>query len=281
LPRRSLAIDWNPMVEPPIPTAVRFRTAAPHYLKGRPPYSPRLIERVARICGLNKAHRVMDLGCGPGQLAVALSPYVGEVVALDPEPSMLRVAADHAAQAGAAIRFVEGSSNDLGPELGTFRMVAIGRAFHWMDRERTLARLDDRLEDDGAVALFRDRYPDVPDNAWRQPYKDILEEFAAGDTPRIRHRPPEFPAHEAVLLASTFCRLERVAAIDRQSTSIEAFVDRAFSMSSTAPGRLGARAELLASQVRELMATYAVDGSVSEVVETEALIAHRGLDCAP
>ena len=263
------------MTEPPIATAIRFRTAAPHYLKGRPPYSPRLIARVALLCGLSKAHRVMDLGCGPGQLAVALAPFAGEVVALDPEPAMLTVASEYAAQAGVAIRFVEGGSYQLGPELGTFRMVAIGRAFHWMDRARTLERLDERIEDGGAVVLFRDRHPEVPDNAWRQSYKDLLEQFAADDTSRIRHRPPEYPAHEAVLLGSPFGCLERIAAIERQSTPIEAFVDRAFSMSSTAPGRLGDKAEDLARQVRQLMASHAADGRVSEVVETEALIARR------
>jgi len=32
------------------------------------------------------------------------------------------------------IRFVQGASSDLGPQLGRFQAVTIGRAFHWMER---------------------------------------------------------------------------------------------------------------------------------------------------
>jgi protein-L-isoaspartate O-methyltransferase len=58
----------------------RFRAAAPYYLQGRPAYAPALIRRLVQVCALDRNCRVMDLGCGPGQLAHALAPFVGEVV---------------------------------------------------------------------------------------------------------------------------------------------------------------------------------------------------------
>src|SRR5262245_4898832 len=70
----------------------RFRTAAQYYLRGRPPYAAGLIRRVVQLCGLDATHRVLDLGCGPGQLALAFAPFVGQVVGIDPEPEMLRIA---------------------------------------------------------------------------------------------------------------------------------------------------------------------------------------------
>ena len=51
----------------------RFRSAAPHYLAGRPPYAPRLIRHVAHFTGLAPDARVLDLGCGPGMLAGAFA----------------------------------------------------------------------------------------------------------------------------------------------------------------------------------------------------------------
>ena len=63
----------------------RFRSAAQYYLAGRPFYSSLPIRRVVELCGLNATHRVLDLGCGPGQLAAAFVPFVEEVIALDPE----------------------------------------------------------------------------------------------------------------------------------------------------------------------------------------------------
>ena len=62
----------------------RFRTAASHYLAGRPPYAPSLIRGVAELCGLSDVHRVLDLGCGPGQIAAAFAFFSGSVVAWTP-----------------------------------------------------------------------------------------------------------------------------------------------------------------------------------------------------
>jgi predicted RNA methylase len=58
----------------------RFETAALHYRAGRIPYPPRLIRRIAEVVGLREDHRVLDLGCGPGQLAIAFGFFAGEVV---------------------------------------------------------------------------------------------------------------------------------------------------------------------------------------------------------
>ena len=126
--------------------AHRFETAAKHYLAGRPAYAPLLIKRVAALLGLRRTHRVLDLGCGPGQLALAFAPLVKQVTGMDPEPEMLRVAAANAREAGIDLKLVQGSSYDLAPVLGRFRLVSIGRAFHWMDRADTLKRLDELIE---------------------------------------------------------------------------------------------------------------------------------------
>jgi ubiquinone/menaquinone biosynthesis C-methylase UbiE len=151
----------------PIPTPFdpeRYRSAAAHYERGRVPYPPALIRRVAEVTGLGAGHRVLDLGCGPGPLARAFAPLVREVVAVDPSPEMLAEARRLAGPA-ANIRFLDGSSHDLDPALAPFRLVVMGRSFHWMDRVETLRRLDRMIEPDGALALFGDSAPAVPANA--------------------------------------------------------------------------------------------------------------------
>ena len=47
----------------------------------------------------------------------------------------------------------QGGSYDLTPDMGPFRLVTIGRAFHWMDRAATLAMLDRIVAPAAAVAL--------------------------------------------------------------------------------------------------------------------------------
>ncbi len=161
------------MIEPIPFVPDRFRSAAPHYLAGRPAYAPALIRRVAQLCGLDGTGRLLDLGCGPGQLAVAFAPFVAGVLAVDPEPAMM--AAGQNLAGSAAVTFRQGSSQDLDPSWGRFRAVTIGRAFHWMDRVETARRLDGMIEPGGALVLFHVDHPAVPDNAWREAYQAALD----------------------------------------------------------------------------------------------------------
>jgi SAM-dependent methyltransferase len=258
---------------PPEPT--RFHAAARYYLRGRPPYAAAVIRRVAQLCGLDATHRLLDLGCGPGQLALAFAPLVGQVVGIDPEPEMLRVARHEAAAAGLRIDFRLGSSQDVGPDLGAFRLAVIGRAFHWMDRPDTLARLDRIIEPGGAVVLFGHGHPKIPDNAWSETYERLVDRYAEADAAKAAWHAPGWLLHEAVLLDSPFPHLERVSVIERRVTPVERFVDRAMSLSTVSRGLTGARADDLARAVREALAPFARDGTVAEVVESEALIARR------
>jgi trans-aconitate methyltransferase len=253
----------------------RFRTAAEHYLAGRPPYSARLIARVAQLCGVGAADRVLDLGCGPGQLGRAFAPGVAEVVGIDPEPEMLRIA--RGMSAGLTnVEWREGSSYDLSPALGPFRLVCIGRAFHWMDRHDTLRRLDSLIVPGGAVALFSDSQPKVPDNAWRAAYREVLDRYAEGEPGRAHWRSPDWVRHEAILLDSPFCRLEHIEIIERHEVTADTLVARALSMSSTSPSRLGERTGQMVAELRAaLPAGVAEGGTLREVVATGALLAWR------
>ncbi|HTI84132.1 MAG TPA: class I SAM-dependent methyltransferase [Acetobacteraceae bacterium] len=253
----------------------RFRTAARHYLAGRPAYAPRLIELVARGVGLAAKDRVLDLGCGPGMLAGAFEPLVGEVLAVDPEPEMLRIAeAEYGG--GGRIVFRQGSSFDLSPAWGRFRLVTMGRSFHWMDRAETLRRLDAMIEPGGAVALFDSTMLDLPENGWSTEYRAVVRRYASADTNHVRHRGPEWVRHEAFLLDSAFNAVEQVSVIERRTVSVQQLVDRALSRSSTAPDRLGDAAPRLAEEIEVAMRPLAMDGILPEVVATSALLGRRG-----
>jgi SAM-dependent methyltransferase len=253
----------------------RFQSAAPYYIAGRQAYPPPLIERVVELCRLDKRQRVLDLGCGPGQLALAFAPFVAAVAGMDPEPAMLALAGQRAAEAGLRLELIEGSSYDLAPSLGRFDLVVIGRAFHWMDRADTLRRLDRLIEAGGAVVLFDDDHPKVADNRWRGDFTALIDEYAASDDDRRKRKAADWPIHESFLLDSPFARLERICVVERQRTPVERLVDRALSMSSTTLDRLGPKATEFAGRIRAAVETHAVEGLITEVVEASALIARR------
>jgi trans-aconitate methyltransferase len=262
------------MADAELPRAGRFRSAAPHYLAGRPAYAVRLIRLVARLTALRPQDRVLDLGCGPGQLTAAIAPLVSEVIAIDPEPEMLRIAQ---AEFGTIdnIRFMRASSSDLPSGLASLHLVTMGRSFHWMDRAATIGLLDGIIEPGGAIALFGSEMPDVPQNAWMKEYQALVRRYGETDMTHVRRRSGTMERHEAILLDSPFNALEQVAVIERRQVTIQHLVDRAFSRSSTAPDRLGDAAPRLAGEIGALLSPIACHGVLTEVVATNALLAWR------
>ena len=265
------------MIEPIPFQPDRFRSAAAHYLQGRPAYADGLIAAVAQLCGLDGQGTLLDLGCGPGQLARAFRPYVGGAVGMDPEPEMLALARALTDAAGLPINYRLGSSQEIGPELGALRLVTVGRAFHWMDRAETARRLDRLLVPGGALVLFSTEHPDVPDNAWRAGYRAVLD-AATGANQRQPWRGPGWVKHEGVLLDSPLSALRQVSVIDRRQTPAAALLDRALSMSGTTR-RLGeAGVTRLRAELDALVQAVAADGMVTEVVQSVALLAQRPSD---
>jgi SAM-dependent methyltransferase len=256
----------------------RFRSTAEYYVRYRVPYPPALIASVAERVGLKPGDRVLDLGCGPGILALAFARLGMAVTAMDPEPEMLAAARAAAFEANLDIEFREGSSYDLGPALGRFRLVTMGRSFHWMDRPATLATLDSLIEPGGGVALFHDeKIAAMPD--WQAPLSELSESFSpARSEGRKARRADDWQPHPAVLLDSPFSAVETRGLVFGQRLSADDIVGRAYSMSVTSPEALGDQRKAFEAELRARLAALAPDGVFREVVEAVAILAFRPSD---
>ena len=250
----------------------RFRSAARHYF-ARTNYAPRLVRAVVAELGLTSDDRVMDLGCGPGLLAIALAPFVGEVIAVDPAAEMLAAGRAAAGALADRIRFVRGSSNELDDTFGPVRLVAMGRSFHWMDRTDTLERLDAIVAPDGAVALFDVDTIRRGAGDWHARFEEIVERYAPR---KAEWRAPEWVPHEVFLVDSRFSRIDGMAVVEEVRFAADQLVDRALSLSRTSPDALGPEAAAaLTADLRTLAADIAVDGMISEILKSTVTIARR------
>ncbi|HEV2162200.1 MAG TPA: class I SAM-dependent methyltransferase [Stellaceae bacterium] len=113
----------------------RFETTAQTYAAHREPYPPEFFSAVAGALKLDGREALIDLGTGPGLLALGFAPYVGRIVGVDPEPAMIAEARRAAAAARVEFRLLEGRAEDVPANLGPFDLVTIGRALHWLDRD--------------------------------------------------------------------------------------------------------------------------------------------------
>ena len=254
----------------------RFRSTVAYYERYRLGYPDRLIARVAALAGLAAGDPVLDLGAGTGMLAVGFARLGMAVIAMDPEPDMLAACEERARTAGVTVALRQGSSYDLSPDIGAFKLVTMGRSFHWMDRAATLAMLDRIVTPDGGVALFHDAHPPVAENAWFKVMRAVQDRFGRDQEAHIRERRgASHSRYEPFLLASAFTQLDGLSVTIRQSVTVDDLVGRCFSMSTCSREKLGERAEEFAAALKAALRELSPDGTFAEVAELVALLARR------
>ncbi len=254
----------------------RFRANVPFYARYRLGYTDSLIARVSAVVGLEAGARVMDLGCGPGLLAIPFARAGMAVTAIDPEPEMLAALRMAAQEAGVSLDVREGSSFDMPSGIGTFQLVTMGRSFHWMDRIATLRTLETFVERNGAVALFHDEHPPTVENGWRRVLRETGNAYGRAHSSHVRESGnPEYRTHVAILLDSAFCNVERVGVFIRRELSTDDIIGLAFSLSSFSPEKLGERAPAFERELRSALSRLSPDERFVEIAELTAIIARR------
>ena len=78
----------------------RFASTVEFYALYREPYPPKFFKKVAEQIGMRGGESLLDIGCGPGLLAIDFAPFVGSCTGLDPESAMIEAAKGAAVEAG-------------------------------------------------------------------------------------------------------------------------------------------------------------------------------------
>jgi SAM-dependent methyltransferase len=128
-------------------------------------YGP-LTERLLRAAGIRAGMRVLDVGCGVGDVSLRLARLVGErgaVVGIDRAPAALAAAAERARAAGLAnARFVE--ADLAAPPAGDPFDAAVGRfvLMHLADPAAGLRGVAGRVRAGGVVAFVESDFSIPP-----------------------------------------------------------------------------------------------------------------------
>jgi SAM-dependent methyltransferase len=241
----------------------RFETAAEFY-RFREPYPPEFFEAVVTRLGLNRETRMLDVGCGPGNLAIGFAPFVGGCVAIDIEPEMLRVAR---AAAQTDIEFLQVAIEDLDARAGEFDFVTIGRAIHWLARDATLAVLDRVTGADARIAVCAATATEAQCNAWNKKFREVRTAWSS-DPDESRYRPDL----EKWFAGSRFSKLDEIAVNKQYRVTVDHLLSRALSFSITSPAVLGDKREAFEAAMRSALEPFATDGALEEEVVAKAWV---------
>lgn len=256
-----------------------FASTAGYYARYRPGYPAGFFAHLRDRFGLDGTQRVLDLGCGTGQIAIPIARHCAEVVAVDPQPAMLEHGRAAAAAAGCGnVTWIEGSSRTLDQlGIGTVDLVCMGQSFHRMDRPAVLAALDAIVAPGGGVVIASGPHPDeVTPPPWQ----------AAIDAVRARYLGPERRAgsgtythpperHLVVLERSPFAAVETATWSQAVHRGLDQVIGLQLSYSYSAPALLAERQDAFTADLRAALTQAHPSGDFTEHLDTEALIATR------
>jgi ubiquinone/menaquinone biosynthesis C-methylase UbiE len=252
-----------------------FAGAAAYYDRFRAPYASAAIDCVVEAYGLDASARVLDLGCGPGSLAIPLSRTVAEVVAVDPDAGMIAEGRRLAAENGRTnVQWLNAPAEEVSLQSGPFQAATIGQALHWMDRDAVLSRLGVLIADAGGLALVNPGKR-RPQESWEPAAEAVITRFLG---PRTRHPKsnPREPTNEPALLRSEyfsqFTSQEFPSTITRDVASIIGCV---YSISSSARPLFGEAAEAFEAALSKALFDMSPSGVFHERIETEVTLAPK------
>lgn len=251
-----------------------YRGSASYYLEGRLPYAPGLADAFARELGLDGRGRLIDIGCGPGIVALELSAAFEEVVGLDADPDMIAEAAREARRRGIENgRWLTMRAEDLPGQLGAFRVATLAQSFHWMDREPVAQAIHGMLEPAGAlvhvnaftrhgIEASSSTYPEPP---W-EAISALVRRYLGSETLAGQGRRDAVFADEDVIFRRSFRGPDVVKVPDGRVLvrTADQAVAAVFSVSSSAPHLFGDRLARFESDLRRVLKEASAAGRFAQ-----------------
>ena len=130
-----------------------FDRVARAYDRSRPGYPPELVAHACATAGVQAGDRVLEIGCGSGQLTCALVERGLRVTAIEPGANLIALAAERCRAAG-EVTFVHARFEDAPLPAVPVAAVFAAASFHWLDPDVSWSRAAAALAPGGTLALL-------------------------------------------------------------------------------------------------------------------------------
>lgn len=258
-----------------------FAGTAGYYRQYRPGIPASVAEVLNAAAPPGNPRRLLDIGTGTGLVAEVLLPYFTDVIAIDNDAAML-AAADKELRPllpeGTTLTLEETTAEDFTPPQGwRADLATICRAFHWLDQAAVLARLDQQVGPDGAVAIFSDRSFWAAGSPWKEAVREVVktflgEERRAGQGTFQHHDRP----YSEIMQESPFNQVEEATIPVERTWNTESVLGYLYSTTFAAPHLFGNRLGTFEERVKEVLAEHSDDDTFPESNEFLIRIGRRG-----
>lgn len=255
-----------------------FKGTAVYYSEYRPQYPSSLIRFLIQKFSLNGEGRLLDLGCGTGQLALRFSDWFEEMIGVDIENEMLeeanRLSKIHRVN---NVNWVLGRAEKLQNDWGSFRLTILAKAFHWMDRASILEILYHSSENNGGLAIIDTFNVEQEPLSWQLKVNEVVKrwlgnERIAGDSTYTH--PKE--RHEDIVARSSFKNVERMVLPSYAMTwTVDSILGNLYSTSYASKRLFGDHIERFEADLKSSLLEIEPTGKFTEELSVSVITAFK------
>jgi len=185
-----------------------FVGTAQYYVRYRVPYPQTLFDDLLVQTRIVEGSRLLDLGCGPGRVALALAPSFREVWAVDLEPEMIEVGKEEAKRLDITnVEWIIGMAEEFNAPLASFQMITIGEAFHRLDQDQITEKAFGWLSPKGHLVIMGGHYITRGSEKWKGVVNEVVKKWtrpsAKIDDEKAKHSETEKQASFQEILRTT------------------------------------------------------------------------------
>ncbi|MGO8946326.1 MAG: class I SAM-dependent methyltransferase [Ktedonobacterales bacterium] len=181
-----------------------FDSVATYYDAYRPGYPSQVVDDVLEMAHIGRGSRVLEIGCGTGQLSVPIAQRGAMLTAVELGPALADIARRHLSLFPAATVEV-GKFEEWPAPTQPFDAVVCANAFHWLDPTIRFAKSAQLLQPDGVLAIVHPHHVKGGTAGFSSAMQPYYVQWGLSDTPTFEapdpaDLPPMYPELDQLAL---------------------------------------------------------------------------------
>lgn len=157
-----------------------FDSLADLYDRARPGYPEELVGDLILSCGIGPTTRLLEVGCGTGQLTRQLVPFGPDILCVEAGQALAELARANLAE-HPRVRVVTARFEEFEGEASSYDVVISATAFHWVDPTVSFAKAAALLRPGGWLVLLTNAHVvggSHTDPRFAEPVRRLHDELA-------------------------------------------------------------------------------------------------------